>query len=366
MPDVQTSTETQTQTEQTVIEGKHDDNQQFGLLHIMKNNYKGAAPVTEVTTDASVEKEIENKGEGEDSSKANSQTQVNNADDITLPKLEEMEKANIIAEYKKLQTKLSDKDNEVKSVQASSASFKKYEDFVNELKNTGVESAFQKYGTDLQLPRVDEVETYFMAKTQKKSDIGTWQKTDLLKKIEEKFQIKSDDFEYDPAEAYKADTPSYFYRVQTELKEKEFNDALIKQETDRHKLIEDSRKKVTVDLETIKSTYFKPEESELYTTKIKEFDELPKMIREGKVAIEKDPFSVLNLFRAANFDFLVQREVQKAVEATHAEYKKHGLVIRDEKKPTVTDPTTVKGGSLQQTEKPTGFSMIRKVAYKTN
>ena len=241
---------------------------------------------------------------------------------------------------------------------------KKYEDFVKGLRED-TRGAWNRFQAELELPDATYLEQQFSSGGDLETRLVQFQETQLVPSIEKKFKIESGTFVYDPAEAYKAGTPSYEYRISTENKEGEFKGEYSQKTAEVQKNTKLALEQREIDMGELKTTYFPAIEvkdgmsaEDLEKTKAyneqadKEFvgllggfDEMFTKIKEGKLSMEDNPLSFKNIFRGVHFDYLVDKIRKDTVANLTRQYNEKGMFLRDEEnKPLPTNVTKVAGG----------------------
>lgn len=184
--------------------------------------------------------------------------------------------------------------------------------------------------------------------------LAKWQKSQLIEDLRKQFPDEVDDsWRYDPAEAYTAGTPSYFYRVRSEEKRQAILGSLQQQKQKEEQLIQTYQKQRDEDLNYLKQTY--GYDDSVLQGKLKEFDAIHEKVLNGELPAEKHPFSIRNLFRGVFFEELVAIETQKAAERAKNEtielFKSKGMVLSEKAPTDVSSMTPVSSPATTSQQK---------------
>lgn len=246
-------------------------------------------------------------------------------------------------EMKKNQRLVSQREVELAKAKEPSEAIKKYDEFFNGLKKDFF-GTYKKHQTEFNLPDLEFINRQIETGGDLQSRLQQWQANDLIVQIEKRFKLDNGDFIYDPADAYKAGTPSYEYRIATERKEKEMQSEYDTQETNRataFKKIAEEREK---DLMFLKDTYYKDNEDE-FVSLLGEMDTKASLMREGNFSSDANPFAIKNLFRGVFFDKLLAKSNEMLANKIHQEYNSKGMFLPSNGKEKFLDSTNIKGGT---------------------
>lgn len=191
--------------------------------------------------------------------------------------------------------------------------------------------------------------------------LSLWQNRELLKTMKDKYpdDVK-DDWIMNPAEAYTAGTPSYYFRTETEKKEKDLERQAVESQKKSEENTKAYQAQIEVDKKFIADTYeYKPEELESIIT---EFDQLHEKVAKKELPPEQHPLSFRNVVRGVYFDKFAKILVDKAIKELHEQYKAQGMVLRNtEIKSISVDQMKNSGSELKKDDKPKkGFSILTK------
>lgn len=156
-----------------------------------------------------------------------------------------------------------------------------------------------------------------------------WQETELLNTLKEKFPHEVTDYWYfKPEEAYKAGTPSYYYRIATETKEREISSSTEKENTLRQKRADEYNNQVLADKKWLTEVYkYKDADIDNF---IEEFDAVHEKIVKGELTADKHPLAIRNVLRGMFFDEFAKQAIESEVSKIHAQYKAQGMTLRGE------------------------------------
>lgn len=237
----------------------------------------------------------------------------------------------------------------------------KYQTFIDELKRNPADT-LKKYKDEFGLP-----DPTFIAKQVAEGGINSkielWQSSTLTPAIEQKYKLEQGDFVFDPSDAYKAGTPSYDFRVETEKYEKTLYGEYEAMAQKERESLEFVTKQRDSDLTYLFQTHFGDNEEE-YKQYLAGLDTIYDKLRQGEM-VEDNPFSVKTIFRGVYFDKLADKLIKQATEKVHAEYAKRGMYIP--KGEQVTDVTKVKGTSpIPATRDTKGMSPLNRSISRLN
>jgi hypothetical protein len=254
-------------------------------------------------------------------------------------------------EMKKNQRLLSERDKELGQLrgQKPDERLAKHQEFFDGLKKDfkGTYSRFQK---DFDLPDFQYVENQSASGNSIQERLQQFQDIELTPNIEKKFKLEEGTFVYDANEAYKAGTPSYEYRLQTEVKERgltsEYETNLTKQQT----LLTKVKQQTDADMKFLREGYFPDKDyespqkaDEAFVAYLTELDKVQAQINTGEFNPEQNPFALRNIFRGVHHDNLSKTALEKQAKDIHSQYNAKGLYLPDNELPT--DPTKLKGNT---------------------
>ena len=267
-------------------------------------------------------------------------------------KLEEMEKDDIIAEFKKQQSLSDTRHAETINLQktidelkskAPSGELEGAEDFKS--LSSDFIGNYEKVSDKYNLPKT-EVLKKLLASGDDNSRIAHWQESELKGIIEKKHGMLDDEFAYDANEASDAKTASYDWDDMTARKRAD----IVKERqqiVDRNtELAKDAKDRQQEDYKWYADTYQDgniDKVNELVTSMNKTVTD----ITAGKAESTKHPFAMRNILRGYYFDELVQSAVQTAVDEQSAEYAKNQMYLPGKEMPT---DLTNAGGSVNDVE----------------
>ncbi len=292
------------------------------------------------------------EGEQSDGGELPAPTEKNGSEEPPVPKLEEMKPEDLISEVKKNQKLVTDRDTELTSlkakmseleIKAQSGGDPDVKAFLEDL-TKDFAGAWSKYREKLGLPDLNLISAQ-ISKGDNTSRLAQWQEAFLQDEIEKQFKLEKGEFVYNPADSRKAGTASYEWDRQTKLREQELDNEI--------KTIQDSEKarltnvktQQEADKEYIKNTYFGGDQKVLDKV-IEDFNNIPKLINEGKLKAEDHPFSLRNLIRGVNFETLSKIRADKEVADVVSQFNKLGFYLPKNENPT--DISNLKGKNREQ------------------
>jgi len=251
-------------------------------------------------------------------------------------------------EMKKNQRLLSERDKELGQLrgQKPDERLAKHQEFFDGLKKDfkGTYSRFQK---DFDLPDFQYVENQ-SAGNSVQERLQQFQEVELTPNIEKKFKLEDGTFVYDANEAYKAGTPSYEYRLQTDKYEKGLTSEYETNLTKQQNLLSKVREQTDADMKFLREGYFpnsdyeSPEKAdEAFVAYLSELDKIQAQISTGDFNPEQNPFALRNIFRGVHHDSLLKTALEKQAKDIHSQYSAKGLYLPNNELPT--DPTKLKG-----------------------
>lgn len=241
----------------------------------------------------------------------------------------------------------------------------KQEQFVEEFR-ADPKKALSKYAKELELPNVDTLSAV-MTKGSVEERLAVWQDKILPKQIEKEFDMQEGEFELNPADVYKAKTPSYRYVQLSRAKEAELqaeDQAAAKAGVVPKEQLEAYQKRQAEDLNQLARDFFgggqegDSEEvqaaNKLANEKVNELliemQQLPEKIVKGEATQDRHPFEMRNLMRGVHFDVLSEIKVQAAVNDLLQQLRAKGVQIPAD---LPTDLSSVKPkGEIPKKEKP--------------
>jgi hypothetical protein len=195
--------------------------------------------------------------------------------------------------------------------------------------------------------------------------LGKWQGTTLIQEMKTKFPDKvTDNWTFDPSEAYTAGTPSYFYRIATDEKRSNIINSQKTSKEQEAQVLQTYAKQVDEDSKWLKTQYSWDDAA--WQTRIAQVDTIHKDILAGKLTPDKHPLSLRNVMRGVFFDELVkaheQRAAESAVSALKEEYRRKGLVLPENAPTDANKKSETQSVNTQSTKKSRGFAGIMEKA----
>lgn len=285
-------------------------------------------------------------------------------------------------DMKKHQRLASQYQNEAKSKSVLPEDVQKMKDFVEGLKTDSI-GAYKRFQKDFDLPEIEFFEKQIASGGGVEDRLVQWQESELIPKIEKKFKIESGTFVYDANEAYKAGTPSYEYRIQTEKQEQSLLSEYEGQAKRQSEVLTKVKQQNDVDLKFLRETYYPDKDfaeldekgnivnveaarqkaDEAFMESLNQLDEIQKKNREGEFDPTLNPFALRTIWRGLNHDKLVETAVNKAVQNLHTQYNAKGLYLKNEDMPT--DATKAKGTANVSSEQPKKFGVLHQRIKQT-
>lgn len=274
-----------------------------------------------------------------------------------------IETANNMTKFNRLQTERDVRIKELEKLIPTDERTKQQQEFIDGLK-TDFKGTMEKFKEVFELPDVESLSQNLQKSTVLESKITDFQQKNLIPKLEKKYNLGEGNFVYDPSEAYKPNTPSYEYRVNTEKQEKVFIAEEMESEkrlSAATKQVTDERTKQTVELfkelypeQEIKADMSEEDKAKIieantknkeeYTAMLAHIDTMFENMKEAKsFTPDVNPFAITNIFKGVHFDKLAQKKVDRAITELHAEYKAKGIFLPDNGKAPVTDFTKING-----------------------
>lgn len=274
-----------------------------------------------------------------------------------------IETYNNMNKYNRLQTERDIKIKELEKLAPADGGNVKQQEFIDGLK-TDFKGTLDKYKDEFGLPDAESIVGQLARANDLAGKMITFQEKELVPKLEKKHKLEVGTFVYDPNEAHTPGTPSYEYRVNTEMQEKKYLQEQIDNEkniNDAEKRINDERANQILNLhkeffpetevkagmsteEIAKITEANQKSKDEYTAMLGQIDNMFIKMRETKsFTPDINPIAISNIFKGVFFDKLAQARVDKAVADVHAEYRQKGMYIPDNGKPPVTDFSKVSG-----------------------
>lgn len=246
--------------------------------------------------------------------------------------------------------------NDLKTKSNVPEEVQKMREFISNLKKDAY-GTYKQYQKDFDLPDIEFFEKQMNSGGGIEDRIVQWQESDLIPSIEKKFKLESNTFVYDANEAFKAGTPSYEFRIQTEKREKEMSSEYETIQTRQRTILSKVQQQNDADLKYLRETFFPNSEfavegdatgelarqkaDEAFGQSLTELDEIQRQIREGEFDPTLNPFALRNIWRGINYDKLLKAEKEKLERNLHAQYNAKGLYLVKEDMPT--DVSKVKG-----------------------
>lgn len=255
-----------------------------------------------------------------------------------------------VNDRKKFQRITSERERRIQELESAKPDeeLAKHREFIEGMRKDAI-GTYKKYQKDFNLPEPEFLERQFK-QGDNQSRLEQWQEVDLIPQIEKKFKIESGTFTYDPAEAYKAGTPSYDFRIATEKQEKVLADEYQNIENKQQEIVAKVNEQTNTDMKYLRETFFPTSDyetsekaDEAFVSFLTKLDENQEAIRKGEMNPEINPFALRNIFKGMHFDTLVAKSVDKAVKDLHAQYNAKGLYLPSTETPT--DASQLKGGS---------------------
>lgn len=292
-------------------------------------------------------------------------------------------------DVKKNQRLVSEREKELNTLKSvkPEEELAKHREFIDGLKKDGI-ATYKRFQKDFDLPDIEFIGKQMIEGGDVQSRMSQWQETELTPQIEQKFKIEQGTFVYDPAEAYKAGSPSYEYRVATEKKEKFLTSEYETQKTREHDIVSKVKQQTDTDMKFLRETYFPTSEFEVKDDKgqvvnaeeavkkadeafvglLQKIDENQEAMRKGDFNPELNPYSLRVIFRGMNFDALTEAKLSKQAKDIHTQYNQKGLYLPNEKN-EVTDVTKLKSKSISTSiteEQKKHSPMLRNVSQSLN
>jgi hypothetical protein len=245
-------------------------------------------------------------------------------------------------DMKKNQRLVSARERELQELKTQNPNERlaKLEEFIGGFKQDAI-GTYKKYQKDFDLPDVDFLEKQVNSGGDISTRLEQWQESELTPKIEKKFKIEQGTFVYDPSQAYKAGTPSYEFRVETDKKEHIWASEYEASELKQREVVTKVKEQTDKDYKFLKDTFFPDAEfetpekaNEAFVGYLKKLDEIQDSIRTGEFDPEKSPFSLRNIFRGIHFDELVKTREDKLITSIHKQYNEKGLYLPSGDQPT--------------------------------
>jgi len=256
--------------------------------------------------------------------------------------LEEMQPQELIEEIKKWQRISEERklDEVTKNKLLSrnvelETSLKDLEDFKKGAKSNFWE-AYKTYQSKFNLPDYKFMQKELQTGGTMESQLETYQNTSLVPEIMERFRL--DEFEYNPSEAWRPGTPSYFFRTRTEQYEGGLRNKVFEEESRTNQQLKTFTEQRDKDIEYIKNTYYVGKDED-FKSIMNEFNS-PESI-EKFTNIDNHLLSFKNLFRGYYFDTLTKGIVDAEIQKIHEQYNQLGMKLPKSELPT--DITKVPG-----------------------
>jgi len=301
-------------------------------------------------------------------------------EDPPAPKsnLEELSAEELIAEIGVREGKTVELDKQLQEHVAKiteleeGRSVTKQEEFVTAFK-ADPKKALRDYAKELELPNVETLGAV-MARGSVEERLSVWQEKILPKQIEKEFDLQEGEFEVNPADIYKAKTPSYKWAQLSRVKEAELqaeDAAAAKQGVIPAEQLEAYHTRQSDDLNAIAKDFFGGGQegdsveiqaaNTLATDKVNalllEMQSIPEKIVKGEATQDKHPFEMRNLLRGVHFDALSDIKVQAAVNDLLEQLRSKGVQIPAD---LPTDLSSVKPkGELPKKETTPVFSPMQ-------
>ena len=264
--------------------------------------------------------------------------------------------------------------NELKNKSNAPEDVQKMREFISSLKKDAY-GTYKQYQKDFDLPDIEFFEKQMNSGGGIEDRLVQWQESDLIPTIEKKFKLESNTFVYDANEAFKAGTPSYEFRIQTEKREKEMSSEYDTIQTRQRTILSKVQQQNDADLKYLRETFYPNSEfvvegdttgelarqkaDEAFGQSLAELDEIQKQIREGEFDPTLNPFALRNIWRGINYDKLLSTAIERVERNLHAQYNAKGLYLAKEDMPT--DISKVKGKAPEvSSSEPKKHGMLHK------
>lgn len=220
-----------------------------------------------------------------------------------------------------------------------------YTEFIEGLKKD-FKGTYENYKDKFGLPDTDFVTKQVTGQSVSER-LSEWQDKELVPLLTKRFKLEEDEFAYDSSDAYKANTPSYEYRVQTEKKERELSSEYETLMSKQKEQLETIAKRKDEALQYLQDNYFAGNNEE-FTAYLEKLDGMSDKMKEGNFNADANPFDIVNIFRGVFFDDLVNKKVKEITGQLHKAYNEKGMYLPSVDTPL--DVTSVKSStSLVQT-----------------
>lgn len=275
-------------------------------------------------------------------------------------------------DMKKNQRLVAEREKTIKELQSKITTpedIEKMKEFVSGLRTDAI-GTYKRFQKDFNLPEPEFLEKQMISGGSVEDRLSQWQENELMPSIEKKFKLDGGTFVYDAAEAYRAGTPSYEYRVQTEKRERalssEYENTVQRQQTILTKVKEQN----DADLKYLRETFFpnvnygENEEAstkadEAFAASLAELDEIQRSNQEGEFDPTRNPFSLKVIWTGLNFDKLLNTALEKERNSIHKQYNEKGLYLKNgEDMPT--DVTKPKGTASAAPPAKKKYGMLHK------
>ncbi len=304
------------------------------------NGDKPTEPVKAVTYDYSVFKDLTD----EDYKKY---TPLKEKDESSYYEI--LSNRNDMKKYQRLVSAREQEINQLKG-QKPDEELAKHKEFIEGLRKDAA-GTYKRFQKDFDLPEWEFLERQVSSGNSIQERLIQFQETELIPSIEKKFKLESGTFTYSADEAYKAGTPSYEYRLQTEKYENKLGSEYESQVTRQRDVVTKVKQQTDADMKFLRETYFpsenyeSPEKAdEAFVGYLSELDAIQKQISEGEFNPELNPFALRHIFRGLHFDKLLQSALDKQASDIHSQYNAKGLFLPDSKQ-LPTNLSGVKGGA---------------------
>lgn len=264
---------------------------------------------------------------------------------------------NDMKKYNVLHNELNNRVKELEAKGAPPEEVQELKDFVTGLKKD-FRGTVERYKDKFGLPDPSFVAKQFEPGQDYQSRISQWQESELTPNIEKKHNLPEGTFVYDPADAYKAGTPSYNYRIATEKKQREYeseyeesqkklttaqakiaeerNNQLLKLRKDffpspevDEKMSDEDKQKVLAQIKT---------SDEEFTKMLGQLDNMFANFKDAeRFTPDVNPLAIENIFKGVFFEPLTKRLVDDAVAKVHREYQTKGMYLADKSRQMPTD-----------------------------
>jgi len=261
-------------------------------------------------------------------------------------KLEDMEKPDLIVEVKDKVNLLSQKDTAIKELEEKIQELEKNtpgeeSEVLQDMKSLSKDfkGNYSRLQKKYNLPDLDLVKAQLDG-----GDIGSrleqYQNNELRAKIEEQFKLAEGEFEYDPKEAAKARTASWYWDYYSKEKENQLKQEMESLTSSSQAQIEKVEAQQQEDINWLAENYFDKDLNKA-KEKITELNEIANKVSSGELTPDKYPLALRNIVRGAFYDEFVTAEKKIALDNLVKQFAEKGMYLPDDELPTdVTKPSS--------------------------